>query len=103
MLVLPPPARGRVGEGVRIGKAIDVGGSPSKFGVTRVVDFSARLESYHRLVMPGLDPGIHAFLSICQDVDGRDEPGHDDVERMLPRSHPSISGVSLHAAFEQKM
>jgi len=34
--------------------------------------------------MPGLDPGIHAFLSICQDVDGRDKPGHDDVERMLP-------------------
>jgi hypothetical protein len=53
---------------------------------------TARLESSHGLVMPGLDPGIHAFLSICQ-----------DVERMLPRSHPSISGVSLHAAFEQKM
>jgi hypothetical protein len=35
--------------------------------------------------MPGLDRGIHAFLSICQDVDGRDKPGHDDAERMLPR------------------
>src|SRR6516164_56248 len=34
--------------------------------------------------MPGVDPGIHAFLSICQDVDGRDKPGHDDAERMLP-------------------
>ena len=28
------------------------------------------------VVMPGLVPGIHAFL-ICQDVDGRDKPGHD--------------------------
>jgi hypothetical protein len=29
--------------------------------------------------MPGLDPGIHDFLSLCQkDVDGRDEPGHDE-------------------------
>jgi len=34
--------------------------------------------------VPGLDPGIHAFLSICQDVDGRDKLGHDDAERMLP-------------------
>jgi hypothetical protein len=36
--------------------------------------FSARVQSSHRLVMPGLDPGIHAFLSICQDVDGRTSP-----------------------------
>jgi hypothetical protein len=28
-------------------------------------------------VMPGLGPGIHA-LSLCQGVDGRDKPGHDD-------------------------
>jgi hypothetical protein len=30
--------------------------------------------------MPGLVPGIHVFLhdiSIRQDVDGRDKPGHD--------------------------
>jgi hypothetical protein len=28
--------------------------------------------------MPGLVPGIHAFLAvICKDVDGRDKPGHD--------------------------
>ncbi len=29
--------------------------------------------------MPGLVPGIHAFLdrAASQDVDGRDEPGHD--------------------------
>src|SRR3954469_4204274 len=27
--------------------------------------------------MPGLVPGIHVFLPVKQDVDGRDEPGHD--------------------------
>jgi hypothetical protein len=31
--------------------------------------------------MPGLVPGIHVFLPLSkQDVDGRDEPGHDDVD-----------------------
>jgi 2-oxoglutarate ferredoxin oxidoreductase subunit beta len=29
--------------------------------------------------MPGLVPGIHVFLAACQDVDGRDKPGHDEV------------------------
>jgi hypothetical protein len=28
-------------------------------------------------VMPGLVPGIHAFLR-CKDVDGRVMPGHDE-------------------------
>jgi hypothetical protein len=28
-------------------------------------------------VMPGLVPGIHAFLVEKQRVDGRDKPGHD--------------------------
>jgi len=28
-------------------------------------------------VMPGLVPGIHAFLAIAQDMDGRVKPGHD--------------------------
>jgi hypothetical protein len=28
-------------------------------------------------VMPGLVPGIHVFLSLKQEVDGRDTPGHD--------------------------
>ncbi len=36
-------------------------------------------------VMPGLVPGIHAFLSFNkQDVDGRDKPGHDFLETILP-------------------
>jgi hypothetical protein len=31
--------------------------------------------------MPGLVPGIHVLLSATfQDVDGRDKPGHDDVQ-----------------------
>jgi hypothetical protein len=30
-------------------------------------------------VMPGLVPGIHAFRTVTQGVDGRDKPGHDDV------------------------
>jgi hypothetical protein len=34
------------------------------------------------LVMPGLDPGIHASATggavRGKDVDGRDKPGHDD-------------------------
>ena len=29
--------------------------------------------------MPGLVPGIHAFL-LGKDVDGRDKPGHDERE-----------------------
>jgi hypothetical protein len=29
--------------------------------------------------MPGLEPGIHVFLSISKkDVDGRVKPGHDE-------------------------
>jgi hypothetical protein len=35
-------------------------------------------------VMPGLVPGIHVFAASREDVDGRDEPGHDDVE--IPRA-----------------
>ncbi len=35
-----------------------------------VADFS--------FVMPGLDPGIHAFLACGHDVDGRVKPGHDE-------------------------
>ena len=36
--------------------------------------------------MPGLDPGIHVFLSrVDKDVDGRARPGHDDF--LLPLVH----------------
>jgi hypothetical protein len=30
--------------------------------------------------MPGLVPGIHVLLVKKEDVDGRDEPGHDGRE-----------------------
>jgi hypothetical protein len=29
--------------------------------------------------MPGLVPGIHVSLGGIKDVDGRDKPGHDEV------------------------
>ena len=41
--------------------------------------------------MPGLDPGIHAFLTE-QDVDGRDEPGHDKSKREEEPMPRRISG-----------
>jgi hypothetical protein len=34
----------------------------------------------HKLVMPGLVPGIHALRRGRLHVDGRDKPGHDDAE-----------------------
>jgi hypothetical protein len=34
--------------------------------------------------MPGLVPGIHAFIAAKQGVDGRDKPGHDSgIHRRL--------------------
>jgi hypothetical protein len=43
-----------------------------------------------QLVMPGPVPGIHVFLiAAVTDVDGRDEPGHDDPER---RALPALAG-----------
>src|SRR5713226_5867064 len=39
-----------------------------------------------KLVMSGLVPGIHVFLSVeGKDVDGRDEPGHDGNEYFQER------------------
>jgi hypothetical protein len=29
-------------------------------------------------VMPALGAGIHVFMGLNEDVDGRDKPGHDD-------------------------
>ncbi|RTM10288.1 MAG: hypothetical protein EKK33_24695 [Bradyrhizobiaceae bacterium] len=34
--------------------------------------------------MPGLVPGIHVLRALRQSVDGRDKPGHDDVEASVP-------------------
>jgi hypothetical protein len=30
--------------------------------------------------MPGRVPGIHVLIAAQQGVDGRDKPGHDEVE-----------------------
>jgi len=36
--------------------------------------------------MPGLDPGIHVFLSfLTKDVDGRVKPGHDENNKPASR------------------
>jgi hypothetical protein len=45
-----------------------------------------------QLVMPGLDPGIHASATggaaRGKNVDGRDEPGHDDnANHMFKSEH----------------
>ena len=43
-------------------------------------------------VMPGLVPGIHEFSGRrSENVDGRDEPGHDDVEAIAISSLRSAS------------
>src|SRR5689334_3927483 len=61
----------------------------------RSVAFEDLVPSLHKQlliscsVMPGLVPGIHVLLSVPNDVDGRDKPGHDDVEtgeRKMPNA-----------------
>jgi hypothetical protein len=49
------------------------------------------------VVMPGLDPGIHVFLSLCgdKDVDGRGRPGHDEKARSAPRGKGSQTRENL--------
>jgi len=46
--------------------------------------------------MPGLVPGIYAFLAeTVQSVDGRDKPGHDGLR--LPHSHITAPHFSTEA------
>jgi hypothetical protein len=41
--------------------------------------------------MPGLVPGIHVLLFPgVKDVDGRDEPGHDDLLKIHFRNPPRV-------------
>src|SRR5262249_20027725 len=40
---------------------------------------SGKLRTTINAVMPGLDPGIHAFRNVRLDVDGRGKPGHDEA------------------------
>jgi hypothetical protein len=45
--------------------------------------------------MPGLGPGIHAFLPCGpKDVDGRDKPGHDgDGDNPPSKRHGNIGQI----------
>ena len=47
------------------------------------------------LVMPGLEPGIHVFLSRDKEVvDGRDKPGHDENLSRNARAHVALLPAS---------
>ena len=50
---------------------------------TRAISGWADRTTTYKFVMPGLVPGIHVFLTAKQDVDGRDEPGHDEIGSVL--------------------
>ncbi len=55
--------------------------------------------------MPGLEPGIHVFLPTANDkvVDGRDEPGHDELNYSAASAAPStILTRSLMIRFNSK-
>ncbi len=41
--------------------------------------------------MPGFMPGIHAFEAVKKDVDGRDKPGHDEIEGAMAELPPRES------------
>jgi len=48
--------------------------------------------------MPGLVPGIHVFLpGWSKDVDGRDEPGHDEPW-IEPQANPKLLWQQAHDA-----
>ena len=55
--------------------------------------------------MPGLEPGIHVFLPTASDkvVDGRDEPGHAELNYSAASAAPStIRTRSLMIRFNSK-
>ena len=43
------------------------------------------------VIMPGLVPGIHVLRSAWQGVDGRDKPGHDGMEALVPAICAALS------------
>jgi hypothetical protein len=56
-----------------------------------------RLEARAKFVMPGLVPGIHVLLLLRKkDVDGRDEPGHDEK---ASRIQAVREGLKMRDAF----
>jgi hypothetical protein len=59
-----------------------------------------------KLVMPGLEPGIHVFTATTEkDVDGRDKPGHDEGRKLghdavvMPGLEPGIHVFSKAADY----
>jgi hypothetical protein len=55
--------------------------------VAQRVRYASERRSFHKLVMPGLVPGIHVFVPREKDVDGRDKPGHDEAEIRAARPY----------------
>jgi hypothetical protein len=49
-------------------------------------------------VMAGLVPAIHVFLQRPNNVDARDKPGHDDVERTVASNSYGISYTTILSA-----
>jgi hypothetical protein len=63
---------------------------------------SQMVHDANQLVMPGLDPGIHASGTSAavrgKEVGGRDKPGHDDnVNRMFVSEH-----YQIHLSWERQ-
>ena len=51
--------------------------------------------------MPGLVPGIHVFdCWLKKDMDGRDKPGHDDVEALAPNHAAFMWGTAFRIVRE---
>src|SRR5262249_33755607 len=49
-----------------------------------------------RVVMPGLVPGIHVYLTKKKLVDGRDKPGHDDEGEKASPKRAVTHGAKRH-------
>jgi hypothetical protein len=55
------------------------GGNPTSPRRGEVGRLASNSGTFNHLVMPGLVPGIHVSCQTRkEDVDGRDEPGHDE-------------------------
>ena len=48
-------------------------------------------------VMPGLVPGIHVFSRTTKDVDGRDEPGHDETSSLHSNVNHASNMITLRS------
>ncbi|MEA2979202.1 MAG: hypothetical protein QOF09_1025, partial [Alphaproteobacteria bacterium] len=53
--------------------------------------------------MPGLVPGILAFFAAKQGVDGRDKPGHNDLQFHARRKSSKLTPMNFDFTDEQKL